>query len=168
MGAPLQAPEGIIASGRSHFTGTLALPTSCVGETQIGSNVIGAEYLEHRADAIYAFDGTVTTGDTEQVKICHSGGFVKAIYATMGSKPTSSDTVTVNVQLYAASSWTSILSSVISFSNADTNEDVKTGTLTTPSGVTYVAQNKLRVVTAGTNTTGADLHVQIVCWENGS
>ncbi len=167
MGAPLQAPEGIIASGRSQFSGTLTLPSSCVGETQIGSNVIGAEYLEHRADVTYIFDGTVTTGDTEQLKVCHSAGYIKAVYVSMGSKPTSSDTVTVDVQLYTAS-WATVLTGVVSFSNSDTNEQVKTGTLTTAAGVSYAAQNKIRVVTAGTNTTGADLVVQIVCWENGS
>lgn len=160
-------PDGITVGGRAQFnTSSMALPTSCVGESQI-NGIIGAEYLEHRNDATYSFDGTVTTGDTEQVKICHSAGFVKAVYVTLGTAPTSSHTVTVDVQKYASSAWSTVMTGVISFSSSDANEDIKTGTLTTTSGVTYVAGNKLRVITAGTNTTAADLFVLIVCWENG-
>lgn len=160
-------------SSSVRFAGGMALPDNVVGNAQVlDLTDIAATKLQHRNHINYAQVGGADVVDaTVIVHLVRATGVVRSIRVRPGTVPTGGDkTVSVDVQKAGngSNSWTSLLSSPISFSSSDTDHTLKAGTLI---GSPVVAANDaIRIVVdaaGSTGTQGQGLVVDIAIDESG-
>lgn len=101
--------------------------------------------------------GTVVAR-TEIIGVLRKAATLVYVDVILGTKPTSTDTVTVDIQYWNGSAWATVLSAPISYSTSDSNNLRKSGTLTVTS---LSADWALRSVVAITGSAGSDLFVEV-------
>lgn len=101
--------------------------------------------------------GTVAT-KTEVIGVMRKAATLAYVDVFLGTKPTSTDTVTVDIEYWNGSAWATVLSAPISFSTSDSNNLRKSGTL----AVTALSADwALRSVVTITGSAGSDLFVEV-------
>lgn len=108
--------------------------------------------------------GTAVTAATRPVHIARASGTIVAAKAYCTVAPTSSDSVTVDIQRgNQSTAFATILSSTIVLNSSDANRQVNDGVLSTTS---YSADDEFQVVVTVSGTTGQGLCVVLYLAEN--
>lgn len=136
--------------------GSLTIPPGNIQDADIaeGAN-IGAQKMEHQHNVPYSqADGAAVVSETKAVWVATATGTIESFVVRPQTVPISGDLqYTVDVQKAAAASgtYTTILSSVVTISSADTDETEENGTLSTTS---YSDGDCFQVVVTTSGSTG--------------
>lgn len=157
-----------------HVRGTLSatamtIPASAVGNTQIAAAAgIAASKLEHQFAVRYATNhGTAVAAATQPLHIVHGvTGEIVAVEVTCTTAPTSSDTVTVDVQKSTGGgAFATVLSGTVGLSSSSTARVVYAGTI---SAANTVDGDILQVVVTVSGTTCQGLCVVVTVREDAA
>lgn len=144
-------------------SGSLTLPSGVVSNAQIASGTqIDASKSQQQRVVHYALGGpaSTVTADQKVVHVIHGAGAIAGVTAALITPPTTTDTVTVDIKKgNATTAFTSVLSSVITFSNTSIVRDIQDGSVATP---TVADGDLLLVVVTATGTSAEGLVVSIV------
>lgn len=146
-------------SGSVTFTGTnFVVPDGSITSAEVAAGTnIDADKLQHRHAIYYAqADGADVASETKLMHIARTAATVHSVELRPTTAPTGGDkqyTVDVQEEADAGSSWTSLLSSVITVDNTSVDNTKQNGTLI---GTPSVADNAaVRVVVTASGSTGS-------------
>lgn len=150
--------DSITVVGSAVFYGAVSLPAGFLTDAMVASGAnIDADKLEHRHHIGYdQAGGSDVVSATRMLYIARGAATIKKITARVTTAPTGGDKqFTVDVQKAAngSSSWSSLLSTVITFSSADSNNTKEDGTLI--GSPVLSAGDALRVVITPSGSTGS-------------
>lgn len=148
----------VIIVGTTTLIGNVTLPADFLTNTMVNTAAnIDADKLEHRHHIGYdQAGGSDVVSATRMLYIARGSATIKKITARVTTAPTGGDKqFTVDVQKAAngSSSWSSLLSAVITFSSADSNNTKEDGTLI--GSPVLSAGDALRVVITPSGSTGS-------------
>lgn len=156
--AVVRIPADVSITGSLSLGGTLGIPAGAVSDTQIAAAAsIDADKLEHLhkvgSDFGVAADAA-PAADTEKIVFVASGtATIRTFKALLIDTGTTTD-VKFDLQKAPAGSTTfaTVLSATVDFTNSDTDNTTKSGTI---SSASLVAGDVLQVVMDYTSATGA-------------
>lgn len=158
--------EGDLRVRGAFVADMITLPANAVGDDQVnGTDPITADKLIHQYSPGWSQPNTTATAETRVIHVAKGPGTIEAFRAGSIAKNTGDSTVTVDLR----KNGTTVLSSVITLDNANTNRVVEAGTLS--GSPTVVAGDVLEVViaiSAGTGTLATGVFCQAVVREEGS
>lgn len=160
-----------MADGSRISTETL-LPFASIGNSLIsgvGGDEISAAKLEHTIDLVFDFgvdDAAAMPSGTTNWTVLRPRrpGVITSVQVWMVDTGTSGTANTIDVQKNAAT----ILTGVVSISNSDADDTLKSGTLTTSSGVAFAADDKIRIQGVKGTNNGVGIKVRILGRYTGS
>lgn len=122
-----------------------------------GGSYISPTKLKPRVPLGFAQqDGTTSTGEA-RVFSAYAAGSIQQVSISMDTAPTSTDTVTIDVQKSTGGgAYATILSSTFAMNNTRSNRTVYTATI---SSASFVAGDIFKVTWSVTGTSGQDLLV---------
>jgi len=121
------------------------------------------DLLQHTVDEVFDFqvnDATaMPTGTTNWTVLRpRAAGFITSVQAWMVDTGTTGTANTVDV----LKNGTTILTGAISLSNADTDNALKSGTLTTTTGVAFAADDRISIQAVKGTNDGVGLKIRIL------
>lgn len=150
-----------VFNGPVSFNGPVRHKAGTIAATGLAGDILASQISQHDDTINYAIDGTVASGLDIPVHTFFAAGYVLGVKVRLLDNCNTTDTLTFDVQRLNAGSWTTVMTGTISFSSSDADKAIKTGTLTTLTGVACDAEDSLKIVTGGTNSTGANAIISI-------
>lgn len=141
--------------GTQRFNGPVILAPSSVNGTAINpATPVPVAAVTTKRHAQVVRDGALSAGtNTYLLDLESVAGTLSEFRAILDTVPTSSDTVSVDLEKWNGSAWASVLSAAISFSSSDTAKTMKTGTISL-SSVSSGNLFRVKVIVAGTSAQG--------------
>lgn len=141
------------------FSGTISVPAGSFDTDDISTDAnkrIADTKIVHRPDMNYAqANGSAVVSATQLLRVCRGAGELLGFEVRPTTIPTGGDlqyTVDIQKASNASSSWSSLLSAVVTVDSADANDTLITATLAaTP---TTADGDALRIVVTTSGTTG--------------
>lgn len=158
MAEPSRVIGDVVFADDVTFVGTAALPDGTVTNAAVNASAaIAASKLVHRYPLSYSqANGADVASQTMLLHVMRAAGEVVSIEARVTTAPTGGDkafTVDVLKAADGSGSWTSLLSSVITFNSSDSNDTLEVGTLI--GSPTLADGNAIRVVVSASGSTGS-------------
>lgn len=158
MAEPSRIIGDRVYTGNVEVQTGFTMPDNTVTNAKVSTSAaIAASKLVHRFPLKYhQKNGTDVASETMLLHIMRAAGEVVSIEARCTTAPTGGDkafTIDVLKAADGSSSWTSLLSSVITMNSSDANDTLNVGTLI--GSPTLADGNAIRVVIATSGSTGS-------------
>lgn len=149
----------VFSNGSVSFTGSLFMPSGSISNAHISNDAnsrIAAAKLVHRYDLAHGqANGADVVTQTQLLRVCKGAGQLKSLEVRVTTAPAGGDKqFTVDVQKAAdgSGSWSSLLDSVLTFADGDSDDTLKQATLV--ASPLTAAGDAVRIVIAASGSTG--------------
>lgn len=150
------------SGGTFAFRDKISPPSGSIKNTHFTSDTserLAANKQVHRFDLAYGqLDGTNVVSETKLLRIARGAGELKSVEVRPTTAPTGGDlqyTVDIQKAADASSTWTSMLSSVITLDSTSVDDSLQAGSLKTNGDEDTADGNAIRAVVTTSGSTGS-------------
>lgn len=150
----IPSPLSILGNLTVQNATSVSFPEGTLNSTALSTtNPLSANRSVHRHEYRFGITGAIAAQDIFVGPLLNDAT-IDRVELVVGTAPTTTDTITVDLQKWNGSAWASILSSTVVFNSSDTAMTRKTATISSGS---VSATNSLKWVITRSGSSGSNL-----------